>query len=169
MSFIGRIDDVFNAKIQRLPRSLKPLMQAATLCGSTVPIFITLGLQYGLGQKATKRAVMFIAVAIVLDVGLKQYIHRPRPDTLYVALKRFRTHSFPSGHTFGAITAYGFTAYQSLIHVHSPWNIIAAIIIAALIFLIGVSRVYLGAHYPSDVIGGWALGAVCLAVAIAIS
>jgi undecaprenyl-diphosphatase len=165
---IGHFDKTLTTKIQNLPTEIKPTMNAATLCGNTLPVFIILSLQFILASPSTKIAIIFIATVIILNVALKQFIHRPRPETIYVSLMRFKTHSFPSGHAFGSITAYGFLAYQTIQYLLIPWNVAAVIFIASLIAIIGLSRVYLGAHYPTDVVGGWLLGAICLSVAIAI-
>jgi undecaprenyl-diphosphatase len=75
---------------------------------------------------------------------------------------KIHSYSFPSGHAFGAMVFYGLWAYLAYKYLPHPWNITVAAILAVLIVLIGVSRVYLGAHFPSDVIGGWLLGGLFL-------
>lgn len=67
--------------------------------------------------------------------------------------------SFPSGHALGSMVVYAVTAYLIAQLQAERWLRRLTIIIAALlIFLIGLSRVYLGVHYPSDVIGGYTVG-----------
>jgi undecaprenyl-diphosphatase len=97
-----------------------------------------------------------------LSVLLKLFLQRARPDTLYVTEMPFKTYSFPSSHAFGAMVIYGLLAYLSYEHLPRPWSYFVIIGLAILIFLIGLSRVYLGAHFPTDVIGGWLLGAASL-------
>lgn len=106
---------------------------------------------YGLG----------IGVAAMLANSLlKHFIHRTRPDTLYVSEMYFKTSSFPSGHAFGVTVICGLLLYLSLKYIAEPWGIAIAISLGAFILLVGISRIYLGAHYPTDVIAGWMLGGI---------
>jgi undecaprenyl-diphosphatase len=76
------------------------------------------------------------------------------------------SYSFPSGHTVGSTVIYGLLAYLAWQYLPQPWNVIGAIFCVLLILLISLSRIYLGAHFPSDVVAGWVLGAIGLAVII---
>lgn len=76
-------------------------------------------------------------------------------------------YSFPSGHGMGSLLFYGFLTYIIISNIKSKaikWS--AVILASILVLLIGFSRVYLGAHYPSDVIAGYLAGAVWLLVNI---
>jgi membrane-associated phospholipid phosphatase len=80
---------------------------------------------------------------------------------------RLETWSFPSGHSSGALMIYGMLAYLLARAIPSRWIHDAIAVAAAfLIALIGLSRMYLGVHYFSDVIGGYAAGIVWLAACI---
>lgn len=111
------------------------------------------------GLAATRRWSEFavlITAAIVLAVGvpaLKEAIARPRPEGGLVAVSSY---SFPSGHAANAAW-YVFLALLALYL--APLKHPRLLLAAATIFclLIGFSRIYLGVHYLSDVIGGWAL------------
>ncbi|HEX2259868.1 MAG TPA: flippase-like domain-containing protein [Actinomycetota bacterium] len=96
---------------------------------------------------------------------VKLVLHRPRPAG---QLTYESTYSFPSGHAVAAVTLFGGIALlisrRDISWIAKTWAWAGAI---ALTFLIGVSRVYLGAHYPSDVMGGVVLGVVLLAVSAA--
>lgn len=97
---------------------------------------------------------------------LKEFIHRTRPDTVYVTAMKFKSYSFPSAHAFGSMVVYGLLAYFAYNYLPAPWNLLAVVGLFIIIFLVSVSRVYLGAHYPTDVIGGWILGLAALLLII---
>jgi membrane-associated phospholipid phosphatase len=99
-----------------------------------------------------------------LNIALKHFFHRQRP-VLENPLVTLSSYGFPSGHTMGATLLYGFLA---LIAVHSwrTWGqrALTAFSAALLIVAVGVSRIYLGAHYFTDVVGAMAAAAAWLAV-----
>jgi undecaprenyl-diphosphatase len=102
----------------------------------------------------------------LLDVALKRVFHRTRP-TWDVPLLTARGWSFPSGHAMGSLVAYGMLAYLLVRELHGRRPRLAVIAGATvLVLLIGLSRIYLGVHYFSDVIGGYAAGVVWLAACI---
>ena len=111
--------------------------------------------------------VAAFAGAGLLDQSLKFVIRRPRP-AYAAALLHNRTWSFPSGHAMGALVGYGMLAYVLLILWKESRRTQLEIIAVAtlLIAAIGVSRLYLGVHYFSDVIGGYAAGMLWLSTCI---
>jgi undecaprenyl-diphosphatase len=111
--------------------------------------------------------VAAFAGAGLLDQWLKMVIRRPRP-AYAAALLHNPTWSFPSGHAMGALVGYGMLAYVLLILWRESRRTQATIVAAAalVIVAIGVSRLYLGVHYFSDVIGGYAAGLLWLATCI---
>src|SRR5262245_34301914 len=77
--------------------------------------------------------------------------------------------SFPSGHALGSMVAFGLLAYLVILAFHQPpLRTFTVAVCGALIVLIGFSRLFLGVHYLSDILGGYALGAAWLAFAIAL-
>jgi len=114
-----------------------------------------------LARKSAAAWLMIVAVlgGIALNDLLKLVFARPRPDLVYQAVRVF-TSSFPSGHAELSAIAY-LTIATLLAQTQSSFKIgFYFIAVAALLtILIGVSRVYLGVHYPSDVLGGWCIGA----------
>jgi undecaprenyl-diphosphatase len=116
------------------------------------------------------RAALFaiaMSGALAIDVPLKLAFRRERPNaSFYYPLPR--SYSFPSGHALFSIVFFGTLAALISPGLHAKWK--KAILWAAAAFLaavIGFSRVYLGVHYPTDVIAGYAAALVwVLAVAI---
>jgi membrane-associated phospholipid phosphatase len=103
----------------------------------------------------------------LLTTFLKLTIHRPRPPYADTFLVSF-SWSFPSGHAMESLVAYGMLAYLAgvlWIHRRSA-QIAVAVSVGLLVVAIGVSRVYLGVHYFSDVVGGYAAGTLWLATCI---
>lgn len=102
-----------------------------------------------------------------IDAVLKQVIHRPRPIGAELFLHHF-SYSFPSGHAMGSTFGYGMLAYLLVTYWTARGRVRVAIVAAAfvLIIAIGVSRLYLGVHYFSDVMGGYAAGTLWLAACI---
>lgn len=105
-----------------------------------------------------------LVVAIVVNPILKQIFARARP-TLFEVLKRPDTYSFPSGHSMSAMIIYGGLA-AVIIALRPSARPIVLISAAILIVGIGVSRVYLGAHWPMDVLAGWSSGVPFLIAAV---
>jgi membrane-associated phospholipid phosphatase len=103
----------------------------------------------------------------ILDNVIKQLVHRTRP-VYGAAYLTGHSYSFPSGHAMGSIIAIGMLLYVLGLYWHPSRLVRISSIIVACIFvvLVGVSRVYLGVHYPSDVMGGWAAGAAWMAVCV---
>jgi undecaprenyl-diphosphatase len=114
-----------------------------------------------LARKSAAAWLMIVAVCggIALNELLKATFARPRPDLVYQAVRVF-TSSFPSEHAELSATTY-LTIAALLAQNQSSFSIGSYFIaLAALLtILIGVSRIYLGVHYPTDVLGGWCIGA----------
>jgi len=103
--------------------------------------------------------------ASILDRWLKLVVHRPRPPYARAIIHSW---SFPSGHAMGALVGIGMLTYVLLRFAEATrrTRLVAWAAATVVIALIGVSRVYLGVHYLSDVIGGYAVGAAWLALCI---
>ena len=111
-------------------------------------------------------AVTMIGI-FILTTGLKNLFERERPNIL----EQYdgTGFSFPSGHSTSPIVFYGFIIYliiRSRFHLSIKWMV--GIVLILLILLIGFSRIYLGVHYASDVIGGFTIGFTWLMASIVI-
>jgi undecaprenyl-diphosphatase len=113
---------------------------------------------------------MFVVVTAgagaLLNLGLKMIFARTRPD-LTSALTAARGYSFPSGHAMGSFIIFGALAYIVLRR-RWPWAAKSACLALALTMavLVGLSRVYLGVHWASDIAGAWSAGTVWLTAAV---
>lgn len=109
------------------------------------------------------------SMAGLINLGLKEIFARTRPD-LAEALRKASGYSFPSGHAMGSMVILGSLAYVvARVHgrVHGQWRLRSATIAALLssIVAVGLSRVYLGVHWISDIAAGYVAGMVWLVVA----
>lgn len=109
-----------------------------------------------------RRMAGFLAVCVVggtiISTVLKIAFDRPRPD-LTGTVKVF-TASFPSGHaTVSAVVYLTLGAMLAELMAERAFRIYFYVVAVALTGLVGVSRVYLGVHYPTDVLAGWSIGA----------
>ena len=106
------------------------------------------------------------AGAGVLNTALKLHFRRVRPDLPWAFVQE-TSFSFPSGHSVFAVVLYGALMYLGLRHLRLVRERVAVVVAAmALIVGIGLSRIYLGVHYPSDVAAGYFVGAVWLSAVI---
>lgn len=111
-------------------------------------------------------AAVTVAGSAVLTVVFKQALGRPRPP-LAGAVAAADGYAFPSAHAAVAAAACGVLAYLCAAGLRS-WagRVTIWVIAAALTALVGISRVYLGVHWTTDVLAGWAFGACWAAVVI---
>lgn len=114
-----------------------------------------------LARKYAAAWLMLMAVfgGVALSDLLKFALARPRPDLVSPAARVFTT-SFPSGHaTLSAITYLTIAALLAQSQSSARIGRYFVVLAALLTILIGASRIYLGVHYPTDVLGGWCIGA----------
>jgi membrane-associated phospholipid phosphatase len=163
-------DHKFTRWFQRWPKVLRPYMFGLTQLGSVglvmTAAFITSFIAYFTQERQLAWAFAGIIAGEFICAGLKLVFNRVRPQTQFTGAMLLQTKSFPSGHACGSIMLYGLLVYLATTHLHINWNIAASLGFVALIILIGVSRIYLGAHYFLDVLGGWILGFIVLAITI---
>lgn len=115
-------------------------------------------------DRAALRMLAVVPAGMLLNVGLKHLLQRPRPE-LPEPLVHLATFSFPSGHAVASTVFYGALCALVFTRVRSPvLRVLAALVGVVMVLLVAFNRVYLGAHYLSDVIAGIAVGLVCLAL-----
>ncbi len=106
--------------------------------------------------------------SFLLNVTLKYFVARPRPIGELRLVEAF-SYSYPSGHSMSAMALYGFLIY--LVYKHLNFGLLRAITVsflAMLIISIGISRVYLGVHYATDILAGFVVGLFWLMTCIII-
>lgn len=112
--------------------------------------------------------ILFVSAIIgsaVLNQILKQVFHRVRPNLH--RLIDISGYSFPSGHAMNAFTVYVIISFLLWRHIPSKWGRSLLIFLSTVMILaIGTSRIYLGVHYPSDIIGGYLASGFWSAAAI---
>jgi len=146
------------------PRWVEEMARDFTALGGIgVLALITLAtVVYLLLMRKRHAALMLIASVgggILLSTLFKAGFDRPRPD-LVAHLSHIYTASFPSGHSMMAAVTY-LTLGALLSPLHRDWAIKLFFLSAAVVItvLVGLSRIYLGVHWPTDVLAGWAAGA----------
>ena len=148
------------------------IFNAITLLGSPVTMSV-LAVGVGLLLAARRQWILLggwlaaFAGGGLLDAVLKLVIQRPRPPYAGAFLHHY-SWSFPSGHAMGSLIGYGMLAYVLVVLWIHPrrTQISVALGAALLIGAIGLSRLYLGVHYFSDVVGGYAAGLLWLSACI---
>lgn len=111
--------------------------------------------------------VMAISFTGLITFSLKRLFNRPRPTDEYVTIiESYKNNSFPSGHTLSYVVFFGFLIFlmQQLKHIPSYLRYIVTVF-AYLMFVAGpLSRIYLGAHWFTDIVGGFLIGMIYLLV-----
>ena len=106
----------------------------------------------------------------LLEKLLKRVVHRTRPAFTPTPPVE-QSLSFPSGHTMMCAIGMGMLVYLLTVprHMPRPWRGVLIGCAVSLVLAVGISRVYLGAHYPSDVLGGLAFGTAWVSVCVAVA
>ncbi|GLX68670.1 phosphatase PAP2 family protein [Paenibacillus glycanilyticus] len=165
----------FDHRITNMVRSSQSdamtiLMKGFTDLGAGFWVIITIVLfAGGLGLIGYRRELIFylgvIGGSALLNLLLKVIFQRARPDINRIV--EATGFSFPSGHSMSAFTLYGITIYFLWKHLKIGWMRVTVIAIGIVIIaMIGISRIYLGVHYPSDVLGGYLVSAAWLTMSI---
>lgn len=131
-------------------------------------IALLISILFFLGLRWEALAAMFAALGPVLGSLIKLIVNRPRPSSdLVHVIRRLDTLSFPSGHVLLATAFYGFFAFLGYALLKRGWlRTIHLVVFGLVIALMGPSRIYLGQHWFSDVMGAYVLGSLWLALSI---
>ncbi len=138
------------------------MIDITALGGTTIIFMITAAVVFYLLIQKQYEFMWLILIATIggaiLSFGLKELFVRERPPLIYHLLT-VKSLSFPSGHAMMSSVVY-LTQGALLAKVQSNKNLRVYILLVAiiLVFLIGISRIYFGVHYPTDVLAGWSVG-----------
>lgn len=163
MSYLKQFYNVINNAILGMSSRWHGLMLVVTLLAG--PVFVSIcGVIFALigwlnRKPLILKLALLVCVTYLLVTILKHLFRRPRPDTEYARNIKFSKYSFPSGHAaVGSVLWYGILLALSNLGLSIGIFMVMTFLTPILVVLIGVSRVYLGAHYLSDVLVGWLIG-----------
>ncbi len=180
IGFLALAEDVFNKEIMigdivgykvisilLISDFATPIAKFITNLGGAIFLIVLTVLLFILIKNKKIGASIFCNLVIVtaLNQLLKFILHRPRP-TEYRIIEEIG-YSFPSGHSMVSMAFYGYLmylAYKYIKNKYLKWTIL--IVLSILICLIGISRIYLGVHYTSDVLGGFLISISYLVIYI---
>ena len=160
-------DEPLAATMQAVPIPVG-FWEACTFLGGTVLVLI--GVAFVLAAGLSRRIRLALIIAVVLIAAalftelVKDFVARPRPtmDPLVPA----SGYSFPSGHTLNSTATYGLIAVVAWRSRLSLAVRRAAVVVGVVVpILVGLSRIALGVHWPTDVLGGWLAGVAFVALA----
>jgi membrane-associated phospholipid phosphatase len=150
--------------------TLTEIMKFITfLGGKTILTLLLLGsLVWLIVKRKNYWGAIFYIIAVagggLLNLGLKHWFGRIRPEDSLIVEQGF---SYPSGHAMGSLIYYGFLGYLVVrSRRRRPIKVFLGIAFVSIILLIGFSRIYLGVHYPSDILAGFSAGTVWLLLCI---
>lgn len=135
-----------------------------TVLFNTVPIilYLVVGTAVLALRQRIRASLFFVfttAFGNLLNSLVKHFVSRPRPS--YHQLMHYTGYSFPSGHSIASVLLLGSLMVLAHYYIRNrSYRLIIYIVFIFLIMLVGYSRIYVGVHYPSDVLAGYALGTI---------
>lgn len=164
-------DEPVIAFVQGLPVPPDAWLRITSM-GGRILVAIGVGLVLILLVARQYRFAVVAAVALIVGTiateQIKELVERPRPpgDPLTTA----GGYSFPSGHALNSVVTYGLVALATWRSgLPTWWRTVVVAGLIVLVGLIGLSRIALGVHYPSDVLAGWLAGVAIVAIVAAIT
>ena len=156
---------VYSESVEHMSPFITGCVKMITHMGGSITVALLCLLLF-LRPYTRKNYALQTSISVILSSSvnalLKNIFARPRPDMFRLVMET--SYSFPSGHSMTNMAMYGTFALLAWKYMKSKKEkLIVAIICAVLVTAIGFSRIYLGVHYITDVIGGWCLG---LAIAL---
>ena len=180
IGFLALAEDVFNQEIMKcdvigytlisiflITDFATPIAKFITNFGgpiflSTICIILFIIIK---NKKIGLSIIMNIAIIAILNQVLKKILQRPRPTEFRIIEET--GYSFPSGHSMVSMAFYGYLIYLIYKYIKNKYvKCISIVLLSILICSIGISRIYLGVHYTSDVLGGFLISVSYLIIYI---
>lgn len=180
IGFLALTEDVFNQEIMKcdvigytlisiflITDFATPIAKFITNFGgpiflSTICIILFIIIK---NKKIGLSIIMNIAIIAILNQVLKRILQRPRPTEFRIIEET--GYSFPSGHSMVSMAFYGYLIYLIYKYIKNKYvKWISIVLLSILICSIGISRIYLGVHYTSDVLGGFLISVSYLIIYI---
>ena len=144
--------------------NITPIIKLFTNLGGALVLIIVslLMLFFVKNKKIVLIIIINLIIAFLFNDLLKIIFQRSRPDSINWIINE-RGYSFPSGHAMVSMSYYGFLGYLTYLSSYKhKWIIIS--LLSIIIILIGLSRVYLGVHYLSDILAGFLVSIIYLSI-----
>jgi undecaprenyl-diphosphatase len=157
-------DDIVMEAVHRIDNPpMHHVMEAVTQLGSHAAISAAAGLTaIAMLRRGDKQNAWTVIVstggAMAINTILKNVFQRQRPQELARRIKLPKSHSFPSGHSLLSAATYPIVAHHLVQHRSVATQAFVHTLAGVTILSVGFSRVYFGVHFPSDVLGGFAVG-----------
>jgi membrane-associated phospholipid phosphatase len=139
--------------------------QSNVIWGAVIVLLFLVGWRlesFGFLMAAAGSAILWFAIVPLVDRP------RPSPDLVRVTTE-LHTGSYPSGHVLNLTAIFGFLIFLAIQRIeNSVLRLAASVILAVPLLTVGIARVWDGAHWPTDVLGGYLIGAVWLALSIGV-
>lgn len=176
--FVALLEDVLTGELVRLDALayrlvvehmradwLTPVMESFSNLATTITLLVMLlaVAAFAPGRRPGLCCALNLGLVVVLNQALKFVIQRPRPDGFRLA--EVGGYSFPSGHSMAAMAFFGLLVWIVWHYERDRrmrWGLVVAL--SFVIVMVGLSRVYLGVHYASDVVAGFCVSLIWLAV-----
>lgn len=142
---------------------LTPIMESFSALATPVSLIAMLLViaAFAPGKRPGWFCTVNLALAVLLNVVLKTLIQRPRPEGFRLAVES--GFSFPSGHSMAAMAFFGLIVWMVWHYEQDRrQRLLLTVAFSAVIVMIGISRIYLGVHYASDVLGGFCASIIWL-------
>lgn len=159
-SWLNAFDGTITTAVRFLYPHWSPFFLWVTRFGNTASvILVALTVVFILirGKKYTDAIWLttnIVSIGAIINPLIKRMIQRQRPTITHLVVEK--SYSFPSGHAAASMVLYGSLLLLIPIFIKSPAvRISLQLLLGALILIIGISRIYLGVHFPSDILGGY--------------